>query len=497
MTKKQKIMIIGGAVILIAAVCVIIVLLFSRNQDEHNRSDCSPLGESRQENTVKTSFTEEGSISVGTVVQSFEMDLSEFTGSQSFDFSWDTGGMGGFPQMGNTGGAGGMSSQNSFSSQSSSSDSRQLIVEELYVEVGQEVKAGDPVLKVTADTLAKIRSGLEDDVVEAKAEYDQLVTSQKQTEAEASAALTENQLYGQYADTEYNLTVAELQDSVDAAQTQLDTANGDLTATQEELTAAQESLASLNGVLENAVYIVDYSDRTADPYGWLSAVNSMEDTQTLIEGLESDIESLEKSISTLESDIENYTLNLSLAKKELETGTVQADSTRQTRAIKNENAQEIYDVKTALAEYECTSAKEGYEEALARLEELDTYLADQMLYAKKDGVITEVSVAAGDSLSYNTQLISLNSYDDITITLTLDESEIDLAYIGAEAIVTVPAFPGEQFIAKVTEHEDAQIDSDTNTTTYEIIVTIQENTSRLYEGMSAEVTFGGDSHEAQ
>lgn len=442
--------------------------------------------QTRAVKSVKSdTVTAEGSVSVGTVSQTFEMDLSEFTGNDSSQFSWNMGMN--FPQM-NMGASQGANS--------SSSGNRQLTVEEVYVKVGEEVTKGDPILKVTSDTLEQIRQGLQSDVTDAKTVYDQMLTQQKQTEKEASVTLKENELYGKYADTEYNLAVAGLEETVTQLTEELEENETQLASAQVDLEKLQASLAEQKTVLENAVYTVNNEDRSNNAYGWLTAVNAKVDAQTVIENLETEIEENEDTITTLEKKAESIKTSLTAAQKELASGVIEAESTRKTRQINSENAQEIYDVATQLAACEAQNAKEDYETASARLEELDTYLAGQILCADGDGVITAVSITAGDSLQENTELIALNSYDDVTITLTMEEEDMDAAGLNSVAEVVFSAFPDEVFQGKVTEIGDAAIDSNTNTTTCEVVVTILENGSRLYEGMSAEVTFYRTQEEA-
>lgn len=433
--------------------------------------------------TVSDTVTEEGSVSVGTVSQTFELDLSEYEGSA--DFSWSGGQMGGMNFNIVPGGSAAGNSAGSISS----SGSRQLTVEEVYVKIGEEIKAGDPILKVTADTLEDIRQGFADDVTDAKEVYDQMLTQQKQTENEAAAALKENQLYGTYADTEYNLAVEELQEKVDALTESAAEELESMAEEQEELLKLQETLEEQKSVLESAAYVVEHEDRQTSAYGWLTAVNAKVDIETTIENLESEIEALEESLSVREDTLASLNAQLVTAQKELAGGTIEAESKRRTRQLLGNSAQEIYDVTTQLAAYNAENAKEDYESALEKLAGLDTYIVDQIIYAAQDGVITAVSVAAGDVLQQNTELIACNSYDDVTITLTLDEDDMDAAALGSRAEVTFSAFPDEVFEGEVTEIGDVQIDSNTNTTTYQVTVTILENGSRLYEGMSAEVTF--------
>ena len=222
---------------------------------------------------------------------------------------------------------------------------------------------------------------------------------------------------------------------------------------------------------------------------WLTAMNAKVDAQTLIENLESEIEGLQDSIEEQNAEMEDLNAQLTQAQKELETGTIEAESLRQTRKINLESAEEIYSVKTQLAQADTQNALEDYEEAQERMSKLDTYLANGQICALDSGVITDVTIGAGDGLEEGSELISINDYEDVTITVTLEETEMELAFLEAKAEISFSAFPDEIFQGEVTKIGDAQIDSNTNRTTYEVVVTVLENGSRLYEGMSAEVTF--------
>ncbi|MDO4292849.1 MAG: efflux RND transporter periplasmic adaptor subunit [Eubacteriales bacterium] len=479
--KQKKIPAVFLAVVLVLALAAGVTAwyLTKRGQEREDSREAAPEVATAQGQT--SVVTEEGSISVGTKSQVFELDLSEFTGDSSF--SWQSGDA--FPQM-NMG-------SSSAPGQSGGTDSsqRQLTVEEVYVEAGQEVKAGDPILKVTEDTLEQIRSQLEEDVEAAKEVYDQAATAQKQTESQAEANLRENQMYGQYADTEYNLAVQELSESVSDLEEQIAEKQEELAKLQEELADVEEALAEQQDALDNAVYLVENQDRLESTYGWLVAVNTKEDIESAMESLKEEQESGQDSVAELEEELESLNRQLLLAQRELAAGTIEAEGKRQTRQLDSQNAQEIYDVETGLAAFDTETAQEDYQEAADRLEELDGYLAGQILTAQADGVVTDVLVAAGDSLQKDTELISYNSYDEVTVTLSIDEADMDRAALGSRAEVTVSAFPDEVFEAEVTEIGDAQINSNTNTTTYEVTVTITQNASKLYEGMTATVTFLG------
>ena len=254
--KKRIVVLFSGVCVLAAAAgSTAWYLTVSNSQKKQEREGMQAMSA-----VVPDTVTVEGSVSVGTVSQTFEMDLSEFTDS-SQTFSWQAGMD--FPQMNAVSGGMGQSAE-----------SRQLTVEEVYVAVGEEVSEGEPILKVTDDTLETIRQGLSEDVSEAQLVYEQALTQQKQTEAEASAEKQENELYGQYADTEYNLTVNELTEAVQELQESILTAQESVTELNEELAEKNEELTQQQTVLENAEYGVETEDPVENTYSWLTAMNA-------------------------------------------------------------------------------------------------------------------------------------------------------------------------------------------------------------------------------
>ena len=198
-----------------------------------------------------------------------------------------------------------------------------------------------------------------------------------------------------------------------------------------------------------------------------------------------------RSVPYREKKTENETA-LALAQKELESGEITARGELDKRKYNAENAQEIYDVAVEQSAFETETAREDYEEAVGKLEEFDSVIVEQVISADHSGVVTEVYVAAGNYLNGNMDLISLNNYDEVTITLSVEEDDLEAAALGNTANVTMAAFEDEVFTATVTEIGDAEIDSNTNKTMYAVTVTVQNTGNVLYQDMTAEVTFVTD-----
>ena len=444
--------------------------MVSKEEDVSYKEAVAVIGD------LSAGVTETGSVDVGTTVQSFDLDISEFTGDTSFSM----GGYGMDMMMG-------MQMQNSNSS--SSSSSRQLEIEEVYVEAGQEIEAGDAILKLTLESTESIRSELLEDVDSAGIVYEQAVTAEKQTNTEAEADYKMNVLYESYSQSVYNETVQGLQDTVTEKQETLEEKQKELEEVRTELAEKEALLAEEKQVLENAIYTAEGTDQEENLYWWIVAWQTKQEAETLVEELEEEIEQLREEIKQYTEDIEYESLQLTLAYKALEIGVIQAQAEMDIQNYKAQNAQEIYEVTTQQSSFDVELAKEDYEEALEKLEEFDSVITDQVIKAENSGLVTEVSVEAGDTLTQNMNIISLNDYESVTITLSVEEDDMEAAAPGNQVNVTVAAFPEEVFKGKVTEIGDAQIDSNTNKTIYSVTVTVENIGDLLYQDMTADVTF--------
>lgn len=460
----------------VIAAALLLIIVFSKEDETVYRESQVIRGD------LARGVTESGSVDVGTAIQTFDLDISEFTGSGSFTFgAADAGGPGGM-----------IASLMPGASDSGSTAARQLEIEQVYVEAGQEVEAGTPILKLTQESVEGIRTELSQDVTDAELVYQQELTSQKRAEAEAEGEYRLNSLYAEYAQAEYEETVSALTEAVDMAKEALADTQEELAAAQEELVAKEALLTEEKEVLENALFTEAETDKENALYWWILAYQTAKEAQEMTDTLEEEIAQLKEDIEGCNEEKKEKETALALAQKELESGEITARGERDKRDYYAGNAQEIYDVAMEQSTFETETAREDYEEAAGKLEEFDTVITKQMILADNSGVITEVYVAAGDYLARDTDLVSLNNYDEVTVTVSVEEDDLEVAAIGNNVNVVLAAFPEEVFIGTVTEIGDAEIDSSTNKTMYSVTVTVPNTGNVLYQDMTAEVTFVTD-----
>ena len=475
--EKKKKYLLAGAAALLVIVCIVagtVAISSIRKASDRTQAGSEVKKSSDGE---KTTYTTSGSVDVGTKTMSLSLDISEFAASEGFSMDSFMGGMA-MP---------GMNGQTS----DSSSGTRTLKVEEVYVESGEEIQEGDPVLKLTQESVDSLRTLLTEDVSSAKTVYEEAVTAARQADQQAQADYEMNLLYADYADSTYEETLSQLKENVESKQESLTEAQENYDEAVQKLEEKEALLTTEKQVLENASYTEEGTDKEENLYWWIVAYETEREAKDLVTSLTEEIEELKDTITEYEEAVTEAERNLALANRDLQEGEIEAEAKKEKQTYQAENAQEIYEVTTGQGSFNEQQAKADYEEAQKKLSEFDQMIVDQVICAENAGVITAVYVEAGDTLTQNADLISVNSREEVTITLSVEEEDMEFTALGSQAQIVVAALPDQVFTGVVTEIGDAEIDSNTNKTTYSVVVTVQNPESLLYQDMTAEVTFGG------
>lgn len=471
-TEHKKIVSICAAIILVLSVAgIIMATSLQRGEETAYRETVVQYGD------LTVGITESGSIEVGTTTQELELNISAIS-SATGAFSWQGGGM----QMGMMGNPGTQTTQ------SSSQDGRALVVESIYAKEGQQITAGDALLKLTQDSVEAIREELLEDVSKAQLTLKQLNTQQRSTALSASQSYESNVTYGEAAQIEYEEALEEAQAVYTEAQDALTAAYEELEEQQITVEALSTQYAQEKHLYDEAAYLVEYIEKEEDPYGYVKALELRANALSTVEKTEEEWEEAQETYESMAAQIESLKLSLETAKKQQSLAQIEAQATYQTRMVKYQNASELYQIETGLVAEKKQAAQEEYDSATAKLAKLDATISEYMLVSEYDGVITQIAVKEGDSLTRGTELITLNNYDEVTMTVSVDDSDIKQIEVGNPVNITVDAFEEEIFAGTVEEISEAQIDSNSNVT-YQVEVSVTGAVDGLYEGMSGEVTF--------
>lgn len=467
-TQKRRVLAAAGGALALAAVCGVSIGV-GRAAAGSAAAVGTGYGESEAvTETLTVGVTESGKVEVGVTEQTFDLDISEFTASAE-GFSWETG-----MDMGRGGGT--------------SAGSRALQVETVYITQGQEIAEGDPLVKLTEESVEAIRGELETDVTEAQTAWEKVKTEKELTVLQAEQEYTKNVAYGSLAENEYAMTMKELEEAAADLQEQITEKEETIAALQEEIQTCQTERETEQTVLENAEYVVENTDVRQDVYSWAVGENAREEAQAIIEELEEKEENAQEEMETASKELTDLQDALTEAQKALKTGEIEAKNQYEIRNLRAQNAQELYDVAVERSEFEEEQAQEAYEEAREKLEAFDARVVDGVISAACSGIVTEVTAIEGSEVATDTVLAKVSDYGDVTVTVTVEEADLARIETGDQVQVAVAALE-EAIAGTVEEISDAQYNSSTGKNTYEVTVKLEGEQNQVYEGMSAEVTF--------
>lgn len=358
--------------------------------------------------------TESGSITVGSLSQ--EMDFEE---SASSSVSGQSG------------------EQAAGSAAGSSTSSEALEVEEVYVAVGQKVKAGDAILKLTEESVENCREELETAVKEAKAEVSAANLSAAKTKLSASYSYNVSLAKGSVAEEEYQASLAELETAVEEAQEAFD---------------------------ESAALVTYY--------------------QQMIEaGVD-----LSESLAEEQKNYDSLSNKLKSAQSAYTTKSAEAEKTYQEALFSSQNAGSQYSADVNGVEVTVEEAAAALEEAEENLAQFEAFVGDGTVYSAYDGTVTELGYEAGDSLSSSTAVVNFADTASVSMTVSVSEEDITEIALGDGVIVELTAYEGETFPA-VVKSIDTSVSSGSSTVSYDVEVLLTGETEGIFTDMTGSVTF--------
>ena len=188
----------------------------------------------------------------------------------------------------------------------------------------------------------------------------------------------------------------------------------------------------------------------------------------------------------------NDSLNYSRSKQLLEKGAITKVEFEQSElvyqnskatynAIENRIIRTKRELKTSLGQ-----AKNNFESSLSRSE-------DAAVDSKVDGVVYDIFKEVGEFVSMQEPIAIVGAKDKFTINMMIDEVDITKVEVGQTIYVSLEAYRGESFEAKVT-HITPKMD--TRTQTFKIEGEFVKAPKKLYMGLTGEGNIIINKHES-
>mgnify|MGYP004517866857 CR=1 FL=1 len=411
----------------------------------------------------------------------------------------------------------------------------ELKIEEVYAVSGEEVTAGDKILKLTEDSVEEARKELERALEDAELAYRTGVIEYEQNLITAEYTRDSAILTGQQAKEVYDETVASLQSAVTRAEEELQDAEDDIA--EYESYVNDGSYKSYFKVDEyQAIYDENLKALTdkMDEWGisWSQVTGGGGSVQigggaganmqsggtsnasilaSLYSILEQNLKDLEEAEDKYEDALTNaafelQTLQLKLsslqqavteAKENYEIQLAQAKLTYETSLSGAERAESDYNTTVEKAESDLAALKSTYDDAKANLELFESSVGDGYFYASEDGTILRTMVRAEQALTSDAVVFVYSNRKELTVTVSVDQSDITKLTVGDSAYVQSSA--GSGYTGVITAIDPVSSSSSRTSVTYSVTVQInvEDEEDSLSANESVTVVFGMTEEEIE
>ena len=415
----------------------------------------------------------------------------------------------------------------------------ELEIEEVYAASGEEVTAGDKILKLTEDSVEEARKELERALEDAELAYRTGAIEYEQDLITAEYTRDSAILSGQQAKEVYDETVASLQSAVTRAEEELQDAEDDIAEYEsyvndgsyksyfkvdEYQAIYDENLKALTDKMDewtiswsqvtgsgggSTQLSVDVSGNNAQPQsGGTSNASILASLYSILEQNLKDLEEAEDKYEDALTNVafELQTLQLKLpslqqavteAKENYEIQQAQAKLTYETSLSGAERAESDYNTTVEKAKSDLAALKSTYEDAKENLELFESSVGDGYFYASEDGTILRTMVRAEQTLTSDAVVFVYSNPKELTVTVSVDQSDITKLTVGDSAYVQSSA--GSGYTGVITAIDPVSSSDSRTSVTYSVTVQInvEDEEDSLSANESVTVVFGMTEEEIE
>lgn len=377
------------------------------------------------------------------------------------------------------------------------STQKYLEIEEVYAVSGQRISEGDALFKLKEGSVDAVERKLESALTEAK-----IALSNAQTEYNISI-LSAKSTYDSSV-KEGSRAAADYQAALTAGSEKIKGLEGEIKLLELEIAMAQEKLAD-EELLDSYEEAKAAYTRTKNKYEETDLHNSTAYTSNLsdYQQAESQLESLEEELQGYRDAITDNQAEIEKKQKEIEeAGALQAldnqkaENDYRSASLSGDLAKEIYDYSVDSLSDSVIKAQNELDEIQAKMDAFQAFVGeDNRIYAPEDGLVTGVSYEAGDKLTDMRAMLTYAKEDEYTVSIDVSEEDVAAISVGESVELSFSAYPEQAWEGVITSITTTSTSEHASTISYPVTILVKGDTSLLYGGMAADVTFVTDSVE--
>lgn len=370
---------------------------------------------------------------------------------------------------------------------SSASSEEELVVKKVCVSTGQNVKKGDTLLTLTKSSVESAKKSYQENYDAARIAYNEAKTTRDAAKVTAEYEYKQRIATGKSALATYKATVASLEANVSSTKAAYQKAQNGIKTLPTQIASLKKKIAkakSASGAMDSVNNTTQQSSSNTT-----TGTNTTSSTQSssTITQLTQELTRLQTQLSEYRSNLNSLKSQYTSAKKALKTGKITAKQTYEESRIEAKNAKALYTVALSSVNDDVDAAKETYDQTKEELEAFNTFTKNNEVTAKYTGKLTSVGYSKGDSLNSSTAIAAYVDTDGVNITVSVAQDDVSNIKVGDNVNIYLSAYEDELFEGTVTSISSSST-GDT-TVSYPVVVTLSGDVSKVYDGMSSEVTF--------
>lgn len=370
---------------------------------------------------------------------------------------------------------------------SSASSEEELVVKKVCVSTGQNVKKGDTLLTLTKSSVESAKKSYQENYDAARIAYNEAKTTRDAAKVTAEYEYKQRIATGKSALATYKATVASLEANVSSTKAAYQKAQNGIKTLPIQIASLKKKIAkakSASGAMDSVNNTTQQSSSNTT-----TGTNTTSSTQSssTITQLTQELTQLQTQLSEYRSNLNSLKSQYTSAKKALKTGKITAKQTYEESRIEAKNAKALYTVALSSVNDDVDAAKETYDQTKEELEAFNAFTKNNEVTAKYTGKLTSVGYSKGDSLNSSTAIAAYVDTDGVNITVSVAQDDVSNIKVGDNVNIYLSAYEGELFEGTVTSISSSST-GDT-TVSYPVVVTLSGDVSKVYDGMSSEVTF--------
>ena len=375
--------------------------------------------------------------------------------------------------------------------------SRYLQIEEVYAVQGQRMKEGDPLFKISRDSIDAVRRKLQKAKSEAQLELADARSDYNTQARSAKSTYSASKAEADTASRSLAATTNRLQQEIELLYGDIQVLEAEINDYNEKLTDEDtlEDYSDLKYAFEKAQEKLEETDASSVA-AYTANYSSFQNAKTAFEELDDRLQGYRDGIEENQEQILEKLEQINQSQADLSREQLSAQQSYDSAVLNGSLAGDIYGYTVDDLAGTVEEAQAAVEEAQALLDDFEAFVGtDGIVYADGSGLITEVAYEAGDRLMNTGAMLSYVKEEDYTITIDVSEEDISYINVGDTVDIEFNAYPDELcsgIVSAVTTTADSSYSSTVN---YPVTIRIEGDTGKLYGGMTADITFVTDRAE--